>query len=54
MKHEATTLALGTGGAALAVRAMDHVVFGVAPLDPAAFLVAPLVLVVVAEALCAE
>lgn len=38
--------------AALTMRATTHVLFGIAPLDPVAFLVAPLELVVVAVAAC--
>lgn len=48
----AVGLALGMAVAALAMRATTHVLFGVAPLDPVAFLVAPLVLSVVAVAAC--
>lgn len=48
----AVGLALGLAVAALAVRAMTHVLFGVAPRDPVAFLVAPLVLLLVATAAC--
>jgi putative ABC transport system permease protein len=48
----AVGLALGVGVASVAMRATRHVLFGVAPLDPVAFLVAPLVLAVVAVAAC--
>ena len=48
----AVGLALGVAVASVAMRATTHVLFGVAPLDPVAFLVAPLVLAVVAVAAC--
>ena len=45
-------LALGLAVAALARRATGNVLFGVAPLDPLAFSLAPLLLVAVAFAAC--
>jgi len=48
----AVGLALGVAVAAPAMRAMASVLFGVAPLDTVAFVMAPLVLVVVAFAAC--
>ncbi len=48
----AVGLALGVAMAAVVMRATAHVLFGVAPLDPVAFSVAPLMLLVVAVAAC--
>ena len=45
-------LAAGLAGAAALTRLMRSVLFGVAPLDPVSFAVAPVVLAVVAAAAC--
>jgi ABC-type antimicrobial peptide transport system permease subunit len=48
----AVGLALGVAAASVVMRATTNVLFGLAPLDPVAFLVAPLVLAGVAVAAC--
>lgn len=45
-------LALGLAAAALATRAVNSVLFGIAPLDPVAFSTAPVLLAAVASAAC--